>query len=749
MMHNSIMIRDRLREANQSSLHKERRKAHRFVRALNSHALPRDEELKITGNWLIYSNDLIPGMDEAIADVKEYWIKSGLFLADDASQMICVKLHLDLEDGCFVRSVEAERIEIMASTMKGIWAGIVHLQQELSVRQAPYLKVGLIECKPAWKIQVSQAPYGSNYLVPDLSETYLSNDAFRMLAHSGINGMIIYGDWLCYVQSSIYPELNCEEYERNILQLRDAIERAKRYGVQLFYVPVSPKLAMDHPLSLKYPHSRGAQNFSGLSENSPKIFNLCSSDPTTLAFHGEVMANLFKEAPDLGGLILIIGGESYYHCFMRPDKNGLEAHEKTNCPRCKVYEPEDVVNGLLAATSDAVHRVKADAWIMAWPYSAFFWSSDPAQLQMLANMPEDVALLSTIEKDEWLQKDGYQKSIWDYSIDFTGPAENLNQQAEIIKTREMQLVVKTETALGLECIQYPYMPCLQRLAEKWRNVSKLNPDGVVQSWMFFGMWGSRAEELGWWAAWHPEKSTDEVLQLIATRDFAENASTMIHAWSYLSDAAGHFPYVAHYFTGPEFLGPAHPFFFENPVPLPSEFSSLLYYLQENEESFSSTVTDIRQTLLLDRFPHTMLEEVFKADEGLEVSQLVIAEYEAAVAASEKAYLLIKDTPLPDDPILLQSLQEELLLCELIYRTFVTTAHTYRFLILKEQLAESHNEAILVEMKQIVKVELENTRQARHIFIEAPWLDLALRLDGKYPSSIEMIDSKIVMMEQGL
>lgn len=746
MMHNSLFIQDVLRGTNLNPLHKERRNPHRWLQAALPFPDRQEGEVILAGAWTISGDRSIAGMREAIDDFGEFLQRFGVRLESSSGNRVLF-IREEMESGHYKLVVHQDRIEVRARDMKGIWAGLVFMEKEMAMNKYPALQERESEHVPLWNVQISQAPYGSNYLVPDLSAQYLSDDAFRMLAHYGINGMTLYGDWLCYVKSKRFPELNCEDYDSNIATLRDAVQRAKKYGVDLYYVPVSPKFNEDHPLFHRLPQVKGSKIVPG--QSGKKIHCLCSSSEENLKFTRETMANLFTEIPDLGGLILIIGGESYYHCFMRPDKSGLPEGVKTSCPQCAGKRPEDVVNGLLKATAEAVHDNNSEAKVMAWPYSAFTWSSDPAQLKLLEGMSRNIGLLTTIDKDQWMQKDGYKKKIWDYSIDYTGPADNTINQAAAIRKRDMRLYIKNETALGLECIQFPYVPSIQRIGEKWQSVRSMEPEGVLQSWMFFGMWGSRAEELGWWTAWHPELSVSEVVDRIARRDFGDNAARLVVVWAKMSEAVSHLPCIPQYFTGPGFIGPAHPLLFDPDEPVPDLFHALLYYLQENEESFSDMVIEAKHSLVTAKIPLPFLSYVIQPDQGQDLMDLVIGEYGLAVSAARQAAEIIAGLEPPADLVGAEILREERVLVGCIYRTFRSTWNTMRFLHTRDLYLQDGQPGMYEALLEIAKDELENARQAKPLFEDAPWLDLSLRVDGKFPSSLQMIDAKIKMLEAEL
>lgn len=749
MMHNSLLIRELLRRANADPINRARRDPFRALR-VDGPSVAAAGELLLQGVWQIIIAGELPGMVEAADDISEFLSRFGLECASSASQQLRLIVEPAIAMGGFRLRVHDGVIELAAGSTRGLWAGLVQLEREMMSRHAPILTRGEIHGQPTWQVQISQAPVGANYLVPDLSPEYLSDDAFRLLAHAGVNGMTIYGDWLCYVRSERFPELNSPDYDANIAVLRDAARRAQRYGVQLYYVPVSPKLLAQHPLFERYPAARGSRLFPGLSTTPKSIHCLCSSDPESLAFHAEVFGNLFKEVPELGGLILIIGGESYYHCFMRPDRRDLPPGVRTNCARCASSQPEQVVNQLLAATAAGVHTNQPDARVMAWSYSGYIWSSDPQYLELVRGLPADVTWMSEIDKDQWMQKDGYQKRIWDYSIDYTGPSDIILAQSRLLEQRDLPLMVKHETALGLEAIHVPYVPSLHRIAQKWANVRSLQPVGVVQSWMFFGMWGSRAEELGWWANWHPDLSAEQVLAEIARRDFDTRAPQALQAWEHLSTAVAHLPYIPNYFTGPEFIGPAHPLFFDPNEPIPELFSALLYYLQENEETFSTTVTEVRQPLTMNQLPQAHAAHSIRVEGQGDVWDVVIREYEQVARASGQAYeLLLAATEDVADGTIDTVYAEELILVEMVYRSWLTTVHSLRFLHCRDQFTASADERHRQEMIEIAEQELANARSARHIFVDAPWLDLGRRVDGEFPSSLTMIDAKIALLEQAL
>ncbi len=736
MMHNSIWIRDILRSLNQDPLHIERRDPHRGAAARPIPSLT-GGEFRLDGKWSILGRGHADGVEELAEDLEDFLGRMGVAIGTEEHNTIDLSIIPTSRKGYHL-SMHPGQISISSGDMEGLWAGGVRLEREMARRRGPYLPQQDIEAQPGWDVQISQAPWGSNYLVPDLSPEYLGDDAFRLLAHYGVKGMTIYGDILFYVRSEVLPELNHPEYESQIATLRLATERASRYGISLYLVPVLPKLAEEHPVFLNHPGVKGARFAS--RQDDERIHTLCSSDQESLAFYAGFVSNLFEEVPLLGGLILIVGGESFYHCYMRPAGRNREKGIETNCPRCSTAAAEEVVAGFVANVSHAAHRVKPEAIVVAWPYSAFIWSEDPDQLGLIERLPADSGLLSEIDKDHLLRKEGYTKAIWDYSVDFAGPSDRILRQAAACRARNLALYVKTETAIGLEAIHVPYVPCMHRLRSKWENVCSLNPKGVLQSWMFFGMWGSRAEELGWWARWNPDVDGDGVLSIMARRDFGEEACELIvSAWRKMSEAVGHLPSIPPYFMGPWFLGPAHALAREGESP--SEFEGALYYLQESEVSLSKARLDIMASLLLSRLPDSPSSWGMRADQEDMAWDKFAAESDSAARLSGESLRLMKEAgQKTDDPSDALALAEELTLIEYLHRTFVSVANAVKWLRSTAPTDEG-------ELRGVLESELENAVLSRSIYDRAPWLDLSLRADGRFPSSASMLDSKIRLLRQ--
>jgi hypothetical protein len=737
-MHNSLHIRDLLRHTNADPLRLERRDPHRLL-TCDPAAVPGADEYALQGVWQL-DCALPAGVAAAVqADLADLFPRLGLALEAIAEQTLRVELAPELGPRSCRLDCAPGRIAVSGSDVAGVWAGIAWLEWEMRTRRGAIVPLGVCERHAAWPVQISQGPWGGNYSVPDLSCEYLSDDAFRLYAHYGVNSMMIYGDLLCYVNSTIFPELNTPDYAANIAMLQDAAQRAALYGVQFSYVVVGPKLRASHPLFQRLPEVRG----SGFDAGEGPIHFLCSSHPAVLEFYRELFGGLFRAVPELAGTILIVSEESFYHCHMWQ-------HRTQHCPRCFSRSRAEVVAELVAAVDGAVRGAQPHAWVASWVYDPNGFPGESME-EYVRWLPREVVLYQHIEKDELLDKTGYTKHVWDYSIDYTGPCWRARQVATLAARYGHRLFIKSECGIGLEVFQFPYVPAMQQLATKWEGIRSLAPSGVQQSWLFFGMFGSRAEELGLWAAYAPDLTAEQFLRRIAARDFGPEAvDTVLAAWESMSRSVRHIPCVTltNYYIGPSYLGPCHPLVPEAGATIPDVFYSYLFYLQEGQESFShKTLDQARECLVMDHLANTPRGLAMQWPGDSDGWEIVVREYTIAAAEAEDAWYKLRAaerlTRNASDRTLLH---EETLLTELVYRTFLACAHTVRFLLARREFERTGDASARECMRRIALLERDNALAALPIYAAAPWLDLAERTDGRYPPCREMIAAKVAWID---
>jgi hypothetical protein len=275
---------------------------------------------------------------------------------------------------------------------------------------------------------------------------------------------------------------------------------------------------------------------------------------------------------------------------------------------------------------------------------------------------------------------------------------------------------------------------------------------VHQSWLFFGMFGSRAEALGLWAAYAPNIRRGDYLLTLALRDFGPTAALkVLESWRHTSEAMGRLPFIQcpNYYIGPVYLGPCHPLAERRDAPMPPVFDGYLFYLQEFEETFSvKQIGETKTCMVMKELGN--VSYFIKPDEGRDPWEVAVADYARAKEHMHAAWTLLREAaPLAVTDADRLHLREESLLTELIYRNFRACENTIRFLQARDRHASTGDTAAKDAMRRIALDERENADGARHIFTDAPWLDLSKRTDGYFSPCSEMLATKIEMLDRFL
>lgn len=448
--------------------------------------------------------------------------------------------------------------QVRADDDEGAMRALFRLGWEMLERRGPWLPLGNRAAKPRWKLRITSPlihrPQDTpgDYLA--LPEAYLLN-----MARHGYNATYFYADWFDYMRPQEAPGLARPGWQNRLAELRRCTQYLGQFGIRLLFHVNTLVLPADHAFFRANPKTRGAQTWS------EKQHCLCSSARQTLELYEAASRRLFEDVPELAGLVLIVGGECFIHCYTRPFPKPPAG---TNCPVCRGRKPERVVAGVVNAVARGAWVAQPQAHVLMWPYSAFSWGDAAVQRKMLANLDARVACLGTFEKDDWITVEGVRSYVFDYSITSMGPSPLFKTLAAASRAQGRPVMAKTETSQCVEMFNVPRIPIMQRWAERFTGLAAANLDGLHTTWRFYGFCGQRTDELMDQVNWTPKPQVTQILARMAQRDFGPKAAAgVLNAWNHFSEAFALFPYGGGptgfpYFRGPFFLGPAHPFVFD-------------------------------------------------------------------------------------------------------------------------------------------------------------------------------------------
>jgi hypothetical protein len=453
----------------------------------------------------------------------------------------------------FTIAVNHGQVMVHGRDAGGLRDGIVKLVDRIGFREAPILALGEQIYRPRLRVRLGAVPNLGSY---------------RDVVFMGYNAVFVGGGSLYALSTSdAIPELVGRRQAGTLEAGVKAAGDARSYGLKTYcFINTRLKFPKEDPVFLAHPEIRGALTWKADGE-----YVLCTEHPLVRRYLCESVRGIMRADPELDGLVLIIGGEGFYHCFMRPYGT---AKGHTNCERCEALGADTVVSNLCNYLAEEVREVNPNAEIVAWPYSAeHVWSADRAQSGLIQRLKPGGAILTEIEKDEFVKKaDGVNKHIWDYSIDLIGPGERAKQQVEACKAAGIWIYMKSEPELGFEAPRLPHIPCMDRWVDRAEALASCGADGAWVFPAFRPCYGSSAAEINKFVWWEPVPEKEELLQRFAARLAGERAGPHVrNAWKYVSEAIEFSPELPSYYTGPYYLGPAHPMCADPDAKVPEVF----------------------------------------------------------------------------------------------------------------------------------------------------------------------------------
>ncbi len=515
----------------------------------------------------------------------------------------------------FTISVEQDAVTVHGHDAPGLRDGIARLVDLMGLRQAPILKMGRQVYKPRSKVRLGTVPWLGS---------------LRDLVFMGFNATWVTGGDLYRLSTSdAILELKDRQKPGSLDALAKSVEAARRYGLKTYsHVHTKQKFPKDHPVFKAHPDMRGALTWKADGE-----YVLCTEHPVVRRFLTESIADLFKAAPELDGIVIIIGGEGFYHCYMRSFGT---PKGRTNCKRCDKLGADIVVANLCNALAETARKFNPDAEVIAWPYSAeHVWSADRAQSGLIARLAPGTGIFTEIEKDEYVAKpDGVNKHLWDYSIDLIGPGQRAKDQVAACRAAGIPIYMKSEPELGFEAPRLPHIPCMDRWADRANALVECGADGAWVFPAFRPCYGTIAAEVSKFFWWDPAPEKEELLQEFAARIAGDKAGPHVRqAWKHVSDAIAWSPELPSYYRGPYYLGPAQPMCADPDAKVPDTFYGYYFFMAEIDDAegmkkrptFYTSPTGGDKVAAFGRFYRRMEELLKRALDEIEQAAPLVAE----------------------------------------------------------------------------------------------------------------------------
>ncbi|MDO5582080.1 MAG: hypothetical protein Q4G69_13205, partial [Planctomycetia bacterium] len=458
----------------------------------------------------------------------------------------------------FTLEVKKEGCRILASDTEGIRRGLFFLEDQMLRADGPFLKIGTFDRKPFVKRRINRcffAPINRAGNHPGMSPDELINDIdyypenyLDRIAYEGVNGLWIAISGLNQrgteagisdlVKTSITPNAAPDGPQR-LAKLKKTVARCKRYGIRVYIFTIEPAItiAPDDPILKKYPDCIGF---------APGRRLCASSEPGQIYLY-EAFYNLFKEIPDLGGLINISHGERYSTCLSSLPATG---GGKINCPRCSKKEPWRIFAEAVSAMEKGMHAAAPNAELIAWIYQPQpqAQSKDtpldiaPWTYELAKHVPKGVILQSNYESG--VEKTVFGKKLvgGDYWLPIPGPSPRFEQFAKDAREHQTPMSAKIQTGGCHSIATTPFVPVPSLLYQKFEGMRRLGVEYVMLNW-YFGAAPSMMHKAAGRLSFEPfPQSEKEFLKDLAAIEWKkEDRAKVAAAWDLLGSAFSHYP----------------------------------------------------------------------------------------------------------------------------------------------------------------------------------------------------------------
>jgi hypothetical protein len=387
--------------------------------------------------------------------------------------------------------------------------------------------------------------FGDPLLNPELDP--YPDGLLQRLSDLGVNGV-----WLHVVlrqlapSSAVFPEFGAD-HEQRIANLRRLVERAKKYGIDVY-------LYMNEPRAMEASFFKNHEDIKGVQEGN--FYALCTSALEVRQWLTDSLTHIFKEVPGLGGVFTITASENLTNCY---------SHSRTaaGCPRCsKRSGPEVIaeVNRAIAAGVWAGNpNAKVLVWDWGWPDASNSKDNHSGWTEQIINaLPDNVYLMSVSEWSQPIVRGGVATTVGEYSISTVGPGPRATKHWALAKKRGLKTLAKIQANCTWELSAVPYLPVMNLVAQHCANLADADVDGLMLSWSVGGYPSPNLQLVRCFDA-APRPTVEQALAQVAEARYGSDAAPYaLAAWSRFSNAFKEYPFHGSLvYMGPMQCAPAN------------------------------------------------------------------------------------------------------------------------------------------------------------------------------------------------
>jgi hypothetical protein len=464
-------------------------------------------------------------------DVAATWTAS----ARPAPRTILITQGPDLAEGPrqpggYRVAVQPNRVQIHGFDARGVLRGIWYLEDLLLLRGGPVLPIEARTREPRYSPRATCAAWGGMGELVTPAPVY-TNAHLSLISHYGYDAI-----WLGWapgperdqplptrIAPGCVPQgTTCQPY---LPRLRDLIERADRYGLEVVIQYIAPYPRDD---AGRRAVARQARDFV---RDLPKVRTIVLADEGLGSARAGKMEAWVDQCNLLAGALL---------------------------------------------------EARPDVRVAAWRYTYAARTAERAEwdqrMALFSHIDRRVAYMASVDAFWMRRHDGLLQHAYDYCLSLRAPAEDFRHAADCLAVEARRdglpprkLLAHLESRFSQEANTQPEIPCMQRWLERYQAVNDFDTlpiQGMIANWYHQGFYPTVVTELFGWSSYTNAPPAHQLLAALARRDFGpQGAAAAMEAWDKFSQAIWHFPF---YFglSYPMNAGLAQPFWLDPHAPNP-------------------------------------------------------------------------------------------------------------------------------------------------------------------------------------
>ena len=454
----------------------------------------------------------------------------------------------------FSLKVTPEGTLLSAADPDGLRRGVYFLEDRICEAEGPSITEGAWQRKPFVKHRVSRCFFGPTnrapFFIDELTNDvdYYPEEYLNKLAHEGVNGL-----WLTMyfrdLPSSIFPGRG-QEAPKRFAKLRQTVEKCARYGVKIYVFLSEPKLFGPTHYAVPMEDAEAAPEVMKVVEG--KFGYFCTSSEAGRKYLEESMDCIFRNVPELGGVINIMLGEDNGSCIARETTRGDRIAEHAHCPLCSQRDFADLYSEQAQMYTEVMHKYNPKAEYIAWFYAPGQRDDSPFMQRLLhvaEKWPEGCSLMFNFESGGAAYQQGKKHTVFDYSLAYVGPSKLFAQSTE----KAPRTAAKLQVGCSHEDASVPFIPVPENLYDKYKFMNEHGVTGAMQCW-YFGNYPGLMNKAAGMLSFDPFPAKGmDFLEELARPDWRKYASSVAKAWNYFSTAYRLFPANLSF----EWYGPLH------------------------------------------------------------------------------------------------------------------------------------------------------------------------------------------------